>query len=71
MTGRGRSDGAAGATTVSDRQSSPIGVRGPVFMVRVRRCGATGPNADASRTPDHGCGGRGARNRPSPAVDAA
>src|SRR5580692_8181970 len=33
-------------------------------------CGQVSPNAFASRTPDHGRGGRGGMNRESPAVDA-
>src|SRR5678815_3339385 len=59
--------GPAGANTLSSRQSSLDGILSVIplssAICEVRDCSATGPNAVASRSPRHGAGGSGGRNR--------
>src|SRR4051812_1085354 len=72
MTGQGPAgaDSPAGANTLSTRQSSPdetLSVTPVNITVRGSRdWAATAPNRVASRTPVHGAGGWGGRNRSGP-----
>src|SRR3954469_9610014 len=71
ITGRGTA-GALRRSTETVRQSSDIGVLRPAPATsEVRGWGGTGPYSPASRTSVHGAGGRGARDRSSPAGVAA